>query len=304
MSRNPLPLTVLVAARNEEANLSKCLQALTPAARVVVLDSHSRDGSAVIARDAGAEVVQFDYHGGYPKKRQWALDTLDIATEWVLLIDADEVVPEALWGEIAEAIASPDAPAGFLITKGFHFLGRRFRFGGFSFAAVLLIRRGKARFEQIIGEVGDGFDMEVHERVIVDGPVGKLRTPLVHEDFKGLHAYLDRHNRYSTWEAALRYQLRVTGRYGVQTIRPRLWGNAQERRRFLKGWIIRLPFEPLLWFAYHYWFRLGFLEGRPGLIASQIRAAYIRQVRAKVYERVLAARSTSPNPGKLVKYGI
>jgi len=67
-----------------------------------------------------------------------------------------------------------------------------------------------------------------------------------------------------------------------------LFGNAQERRRFFKKWFIRLPFEPLLWFIYHYWFRLGFLEGRPGLIASQIRSAYIRQVRAKVYELRLA----------------
>ena len=61
----------------------------------------------------------------------------------------------------------------------------------------------------------------------------------------------------------------MTGQYGAETIRPRLLGNTQERRRFLKGFIVRLPFEPLLWFAYHYWFRLGFLEGRPGLIASQ-----------------------------------
>jgi glycosyltransferase involved in cell wall biosynthesis len=285
---------VLVAAKNEEANLPRCLAALSPASRVVLLDSHSRDKTADLALAAGAEVVQFSYGGGYPKKRQWALDTLDLRTDWVLLLDADEVVPQALWEEIAAAIVAPHAPPAFLITKGFHFLGRRFRFGGFSFATVLLFRRGKARFERILGDAGDGLDMEVHERLIVDGPVGRLRTPLIHEDFKGLHAYLDRHNRYSTWEAALRFNYRATGRYGAETIRPRLFGNTQERRRFLKGLIVRLPFEPLLWFAYHYWFRLGFLEGRPGLIASQIRAAYIREVRAKVYELGLRGRANLP----------
>ncbi len=294
MQPSNLPITVLVAAKNEQANLPRCLAALTPVGRVIVLDSHSRDKTSEIALAAGAEVVQFDYRGGYPKKRQWALDTLDISTEWVLLLDADEVVPPALWEEIAAAVAAPAGPAAFLITKGFHFLGRRFRHGGFSFAAVLLFRRGKARFEQIIGDAGDGLDMEVHERIIVDGPVGKLRTPLIHEDFKGLHAYLDRHNRYSTWEAALRFRYLTTGRYGEDTIRPRLFGNTQERRRFLKSWIIRLPFEPWLWFFYHYGFRLGFLEGRPGLIASQIRSAYIRQIRAKVYERRLAAQAKLP----------
>ena len=89
-------------------------------------------------------MVQFDYRGGYPKKRQWALDTLDITTEWVLLLDADEVVPPELWDEIESATAGADAPPAFLITKGFHFLGKRFRFGGFSFAAVLLFRGGRA----------------------------------------------------------------------------------------------------------------------------------------------------------------
>ncbi len=152
---------------------------------------------------------------------------------------------------------------------------------------MLLIRAGKARFERILAEVGDGLDMEVHERVIVDGNVGRLRTPLIHEDFKGLHAYLDRHNRYSTWEATLRHRYLQAGSYGEDTIKPRLLGNTQERRRWLKSLIIKLPFESQLWFCYHYLFKLGFLEGWPGLIASQIRANYIRDVRAKMYELTL-----------------
>ena len=71
---------------------------------------------------------------------------------------------------------------------------------------------------------------------------------------------------------------------------PRLFGNFQERRRFLKALIIRLPFEPQLWFVYHYVFRLGLFEGRPGFIASQIRASYIAQTRAKIYELQLRDR--------------
>src|SRR5262249_10825999 len=145
--------------------------------------------------------------------------------------------------------------------------------------AVLLVRHGRARFEHILDENLETrpMDMEVHERLIVDGSIGRLKTPLVHEDFKDLQAYLDRHNRYSTWEAAVRHNYFTTGRYGKNTIRPRLFGNTQERRRFLKGLITRLPFESWLWFAYHFCLRLGFLEGPRGLIASQIRAAYISQ---------------------------
>jgi hypothetical protein len=86
-------------------------------------------------------------------------------------------------------------------------------------------------------------------------------------------------------------QFLTTGRYGEDTIQPRLLGNSQERRRWIKALIIRLPFEHWLWFGYHYVARLGFLEGRPGLIACQIRASYIAQVRAKRYELRLRVAS-------------
>lgn len=279
-----LPITVLIAVKNEARNLPRCLRALGPATRVIVLDSQSTDDTGNIARAHGAEVVQFEYRGGYPKKRQWALDHLPIQTPWVFLLDADEVVPEALWQEIAGALAQPQAVNAYLITKGFHFLGRRFRYGGFSHAAVLLFRTGTARFERLFEDTPDSLDMEIHERVIVQGGIGRLYTPLIHEDFKGLEAYITRHNKYSTWEARVRHRFLSTGSYGEDTIVPRLFGNSQERRRFLKALLIRLPFEPTIWFFYHYFFRLGFLEGRPGLIACQIRASYIAQTRAKIYE--------------------
>ena len=218
------------------------------------------------------------------------METHDFTTDWVLLLDADEVVPPALWDQIAAAVTSPGGPPAYLITKGFHFLGRRFRHGGFSFEAVLLIRPDRARFERLIELPGDTLDMEVHERVIVDGPVGRLTEPLIHEDFKGLAAYLARHNAYSTWEAALRRSLLTTGRYGEDSVSPRPFGNPQERRRWLKKLAVRAPGEPWLWFLYHYVWKRGFLEGRRGRIAAQIRADYIRQVRAKVWEAGLAAR--------------
>ncbi len=283
-TQSRLPVTVLLAAKNEALNLPRCLAALRPAARVVVLDSHSVDATTVIAEAHGAEVVQFDYRGGYPKKRQWALDNLKIDTPWVLLLDADEVVPSSLWTEIAESMAGRPPADAFMITKGFHFLGRPMRYGGFSHAAVLLFKTGKARFERIFDDDLGGMDMEVHERLLVDGPIGAISTPLIHEDFKGLEAYIARHNKYSTWEARLRQRYLTSGSYGAETIVPRLFGNPQERRRAIKALIIRMPFEQWLWFGYHYFFRLGFLEGRVGLIACQIRASYIAQVKAKAFE--------------------
>jgi hypothetical protein len=228
-----------------------------------------------------------------------------------LLLDADEVVPEKLWNEIAEAIRQVDSlalrggtrheteqpalrtdtgcgatgstsPEAFLIRKEFHFLGQRFRFGGFSHRAVLLFRTGKARFEKLLDADSSGFDMEVHERVMVEGRVGELRTPLIHEDFKGLEAYRERHHRYATWEAAVRHRFLTTGRYGENSIEPKLFGNTQERRRWLKKLVIRVPFEPAIWFCWHYFARGGFLEGRAGFMACKIRAQYIAEVREKL----------------------
>lgn len=288
MSTDKLPITVLIATKNEAVNLPKCLSALSEFERVVLLDSNSHDSTPEIAERFGAEIVQFSYAGGYPKKRQWALDTLDLRTGWVLLLDADEVVPEALSREIRAAIGSDTASTGYLIKKGFHFFGRRFRYGGFSHAAVLLFRTGSGKFEHLLDELSLGtLDMEVHERIIIDGAIGELATPLIHEDYKGLEAYIDRHNKYSTWEAAVRSKFLNSGEWGESSIRPRLFGNTQERRRWLKKIAMRVPGEAWLWFLYHYVFRLGFLEGRAGFVASQIRSQYISNVRAKIVaERV------------------
>ncbi|HTB22791.1 MAG TPA: glycosyltransferase family 2 protein [bacterium] len=279
-----LPITVLLAVKNEALNLPKCLDSLGPAVKVYVLDSQSTDDSAKICRRRGAEVVQFRYKNSYPKKRQWALEHLRITTPWVFLLDADEIITEALWSEIREVISSPSKVNAFLIKKQFHFLGRRFTHGGFSHAAILLFRNGTARFERLFDDDSSDLDMEVHERLIVDGAIRPLKNPVRHEDFKNLSAYLERHNKYSSWESALRLQFMKTGKYGNDSIRAKFFGNAQERRRFLKKLVIRAPFEPWIWFIYHYLIRLGFLEGRPGFIACVIRSNYISDTRAKMYE--------------------
>jgi glycosyltransferase involved in cell wall biosynthesis len=290
------PITVLIAVKNEAANIARCLSALSPAERILVIDSQSSDRTDQISRDFGAEVFQFEYGGGYPKKRQWALDHIPINTDWVLLLDADEVVPPELWEEIDKAISRKNAADAYLITKGFHFLGKRFRFGGFSHDAVLLFRQGKATFERLFAGPSEAQDMEVHERLLVNGAIRKLKTSLIHEDAKGLEAYIARHNFYSTWEARQRFNYLVTGSWGEASVRPRLLGNTQERRRWLKKFILFLPCEPLLWFTYHFFFRFGFLEGRAGLIASQLRARHFSHVRAKLYELQLENREMRKVP--------
>lgn len=288
-----VPVTVIIATRNESANIVNCLQSLAPATRVIVVDSFSQDGTIELAQTHGAEVVQFRYAGGYPKKRQWAIDSLGIETEWVLLVDADELVPASLWREINEAICATDGADAYLCRKQFNFMGKALRFGGFSHSAVVLLRRTAGRFEQLLEDDPTGMDMEVHERIQVSGRIGRFKNSLIHRDHKGLIAYLDRHNRYADWEAALRVRVLSEGHYAHDGIVGRLFGDYQQRRRAMKKLVMLMPAESLIWFFYHYVIRLGFLEGRRGLIACQIRKAYIQNVRARVWELRGSARASN-----------
>src|SRR5258708_7440872 len=99
-----LPVSVIVPVRNEARNLPRCLESLREVGEVYVVDSQSSDETVEIARSFGAKVVQFHYAGGWPKKRQWAMDTLPLAYDWVFLVDADEALTPELPDEIRRAV--------------------------------------------------------------------------------------------------------------------------------------------------------------------------------------------------------
>src|SRR5271169_716044 len=102
MSDGPIPLSVVVPTKNDVKNLRRCLDAIACwADEIIVVDSSSSDGTADAADNYGATLVQFHYQGGWPKKRQWALDNIAMRNEWVLLLDTDEILDEALKSEIA-----------------------------------------------------------------------------------------------------------------------------------------------------------------------------------------------------------
>src|SRR5256885_16092250 len=132
-----LPVTVIIPTRNEARNLPRCLESLRGAGEVYVVDSNSTDETPEIARTFGAKVVQFHYHGGWPKKRQWALDTLPIAYDWVLPLDADEALPPELAEEMRDAIKQSEF-AGFYVPLQMFFLGKRLRHSGARFHKLVL----------------------------------------------------------------------------------------------------------------------------------------------------------------------
>jgi glycosyltransferase involved in cell wall biosynthesis len=283
-----LPVSVIVAARNEALNLPRCLDALRNFGEVYVIDSHSTDATCEIAVSHAAKVVQFDYRGGWPKKRQWAIDTLPLAFDWVLLLDADEVMTPALESEIRQAFWNPKYD-GYRISLEMHFLGRQLRHSDAGFWKLSLFRRGKARYECRLQEQDSSMaDMEVHEHVICNGPTGSLRNPLIHRNVESLFRYIQKHNEYSNWEAKV--WLNRSGRdgEGELELQPAFWGTQAQRRRWLRRKFLMVPGFPVLFFVYKYIFRLGFLDGMPGLIYCSLQSVQFMQIKAKIYESQVA----------------
>jgi glycosyltransferase involved in cell wall biosynthesis len=274
-----LPVSVIIAVRNEEKNLPRCLLALKNVAEIIVVDSQSSDSTVEIARSHGAHVVQFYYSGGWPKKRQWAMDTLPLANDWTLLLDADEILTPTLAEEIHQAIQNP-AIDGYAIQLRTWFLGRPLLHGDVGLWKTCLFRRGKGRFEcRLKDQDASMADMEVHEHVLVQGRTAKLRHPLVHHNVESLSRYIHKHDEYSNWESRVLLQAETAG-----DLPPSLLGTQAQRRRWLKLKLFAFPGSPVLLFLYRYLFRFGFLDGVPGLIYCGFQAVQMFHTKAKIYE--------------------
>ena len=277
-----LPISVIVAARNEARNLPRCLASLRDAAEVYVVDSQSTDATVSIAESYGAHVVQFHYQGGWPKKRQWAIDSLPLSYDWILLIDADEALSPELVTEIQRAIQSPEFDGYFMKLRMF-FLGRELRHSGAAFYKLLLFRRGKARFECRLREQDDSMaDMEVHEHIIADSQarVGKLHHVLIHHNVDSLSHYIQKHDKYSNWDA----RVWLEGDASLRDLAPSFFGSQAQRRRWLRKKAFGIPGSPAMYFLFKYILCLGFLDGIPGLIYCCFQGIQFFHIKAKIYE--------------------
>src|ERR1700693_2677798 len=278
-SAGKLLVSVIVAVRNEAKNLPRCLQALRDVGEVYVVDSQSTDETVEIARSHCAQVVQFHYPGGWPKKRQWAMNTLPVTYDWILLLDADEVLTPELGEEIRAAIQNP-AVDGYFIRLRTWFLGRVLRHGDVSLWKLSLFRRGKGRYEcRLKDQDASMADMEVHEHVVVEGATARLRNPLIHHNVESLSRYIQKHDEYSNWESHVLLQ-----RGDDKELPPSLLGTQAQRRRWLKRKLFAVPGSPVLLFLYRYVLRLGFLDGVPGLIYCGFQATQMFHTKAKLYE--------------------
>lgn len=273
-----MTLSVVIVTLNEEANLGRTLESVAPLVRdlageIIVVDSGSTDRTVEIARSFGAKVFVEPWKG-FAAQKNSAIEKA--GGDWVLLLDADEAMETGLAEEISFVLTNADketpAPtdadgtsrlavaiaegwAAYWIPRKNMFLGRWIRHGGYwPDRKIRLFRRGAGRVE----------DRAVHETVIVPGRVGRLRRPLVHHAYPTLSGYIEHMNRYSS--------------LGAEMAGPRGFS------------FIDIFIRPRLTFFYNYFLRLGFLDGREGLLLHLYHSAYVSWKYAKAWER---SRKTS-----------
>ena len=275
---NAVPVSVIIPVRQEAANLPRCLDCVKWADEIFVVDSHSTDATIEIATARGAKVVQFDFNGTWPKKKNWALENLPFRNDWVFILDADEVLPPEAGREFAKAIEEAGEIAGYWINRRFMFMGKWLRHSYYPNWNLRLFRHSLGRYEKLTDADTQSGDNEVHEHVIVNGPTGRLRCEMDHYAFPTVEVFVEKHNRYSNWEARVSAERKLSGSDA------RISSSTVGRRRKLKLLSQHLPFRPLLRFLYIYLWQKGFLDGREGFYFARLHAFYEFLSVAKTYE--------------------
>jgi len=274
-----VPISIIVPVKNEAGNIRECLQHLLWADEIFLVDSQSTDGTVQISEELGAKIVQFHFNGTYPKKKNWALENLPFRNEWVMVVDADELVTDELADEIMQAVERGECD-GYYISRRFYFLGRWIRHCGYYPSYNLrLFKHRLGRYEKMIA-AGAG-DNEVHEHVVFKGRTGYLRNDMLHYAYPNISTWVEKHDRYSNWEADLYERFRSGDPGGAE----QHIGFRQRLKRWLKRIYLGLPLRFVFRFFYAYIWKRGFLDGRPGFILCVLLAFYDFLSWAKVYEK-------------------
>ncbi len=269
-------IDVMVITFNEALNLPHCLAALQGwTNRVFVIDSGSTDGTQEVAESYRAEFVHHDWEG-YARQKNWGLSNLPFESEWILIVDADEIVTRGLKKRLLQIASGPADSVrenGYFINRLTFFLGKPIRHCGYyPNWNMRFFKRGKGFYE----------DRAVHEHIIIDNPIGYVKELLLHDDRRGLEHYMAKHNRYSTLEAGAIFSEMTGGNQGKA--QAKLTGSSK-RRRWLKRYVApHLP-VPAVWrFLYMYLLRLGIFDGRTGLSFCAFISIYDHLVALKLKE--------------------
>jgi glycosyltransferase involved in cell wall biosynthesis len=263
-------ISVLILTYDEAINLPDCLSSVAFSDDVVVLDSGSSDGTVQLAESAGATVLNRPFDN-YAAQRNFGL-AHDFKHDWILMLDADERIPEDFVDELRSVTEQVGNPVTlYRMRRKDMFMGRWLkRSSGYPTWFGRLFRKGAVRVER-----------EINEEYYTDGEIGLLDGHLIHYPFnKGISYWLERHNRYSSMEAV---------KLSEERAEPIVWKDFLSKdpmlkRKAFKAFAYRMPFRPLLTFCFLYFVKLGFLDGKAGFHFSLMRSVYEYMISLKMQE--------------------
>ncbi len=264
--------SIFILTHNEERDIAACIESALLSDDVIVVDSCSRDRTQAIATQYPVRFIEhpFASHG---QQRTWMLEHVPYRHDWAYILEADERMTPELFAECLDVMANGDK-VGYYVAERVMFMGRWIRRSTqFPRYQLRLLRRGKVWFD----------DYGHTEREIVDGPTGFLQETYPHYTCsKGLSRWIDKHNRYSTDEAAETLRQLREGRVDWRAM---VWGKSEvERRRALKDLSLRLPLRPLTRWLYMMFILGGWRDGRAGLAWCTLQAFYEYLIVLKVHE--------------------
>lgn len=272
-----LPISAIILTYNEEKNIADCIESVKDwAEEIFVIDSYSDDRTLEIAKDYTDKIFQNRFDN-YSQQRNWALQNLPITTEWILNLDADHRVTPELKEELNIVLQEEedDSTDGFLVSRRTIFMGRWIKHGGhYPVYHAILFKRGKGRCE---GKLYD-------QHYKIDGKVKKLNGDIIDVIGDSLTSFTERHNRWATLEAKDQTDYIENSN---DVIIGKRTGHEIEKRRYLRERYYKLPLfiRPFLFFCYRYFLKLGFLDGKEGLIFHVLQGFWFRFiVDAKIYE--------------------
>ena len=270
-----LDLTIAIPVKNEEKNLPECLAAIgyDLARRIVVIDSGSTDGTKIIAKKWGAEVIEFDWNGNFPKKRNWFLRNHRPETKWVFFLDADEYLTPEFKKELRKKITTDFNKSGYWLSYSTYFLGKPLR-GGYPLRKLALFQVGKGEYEQIDEVHWSELDMEVHEHPLISGEVGVINSKIDHRDFRGASHFVTKHSEYASWEAA-----RFLAAMGDGTSK-----NHWSWKQRLKYRLMNTVLFPPMFFLGSFFLYGGFIDGTRGFAHGVLKMVYYMQTYCKIRE--------------------
>ena len=290
-------ISVLILTLNEELHIERCIRSLLPfSEEIFIIDSYSTDKTVEIAESLGVKVYQNRWPGNHAAQFQWGLENCLIETEWVMKMDSDEYVLPELSDEInAKMRMIDDDVSGIYIKRRVYFMERWIKHGGYYPTWLLRIWKfSKGEMEQRW--------MDEHIK-LSSGKSIQFEHDLVDDNKNNLTWWTQKHNDYATREAVDLLNI-IYGFKKYDEVRPDLMGTQEQRKRWLKIRYASLPLflRPVLYFTLRYFFQLGFLDGKPGLVWHFLQGGWYRfLVDAKINEIYFKAGKDKDEILKLLK---